>query len=101
MAGQTIEVGNAIIGLAGDNDPFSDGRTTGYLEFYNGRHRPRFPLSSQVIHDYLAWVMDEPSTPTLWKVVRITGLMEALMENCPQTFGSFVPEGHMTVLQKA
>ncbi|HEY6284539.1 MAG TPA: hypothetical protein VIX20_02650 [Ktedonobacteraceae bacterium] len=51
--------------------------------------------------DYLALVMDEPSTPTLWKAGRITGWMEALMENCPQTFRSFVPEGHMTVLQKA
>ena len=101
MAGQTVEVGNAIIVLAGDNDPFSDGRTTGYLEFYNERHRPRFPLSSQVIHDYLALVMDEPSTPTLWKARRINGWMEALIENCPQTFRSLVPEGHMTVLQKA
>jgi hypothetical protein len=58
MAGQTVEVGNSIIVLAGDDDPFSDGRTTGYLEFYDERHRARFPLTSQVIHDYLALVMD-------------------------------------------
>ena len=74
MAEQTVEVGNAIIVLEGDNDPFSDGRTTGYLEYYDERHRPRFPLTSRVIHDYLALVMDEPSTPPLWKAGRITPL---------------------------
>ncbi len=40
MAKQTVTVGNAIITLAGNNDPFNDGYTTGYLEFYDERHRP-------------------------------------------------------------
>ena len=101
MAEQTVEVGNANIVLAGDNDPFSDGHITGYLEFYDERYPPRFPLTSKVIYDYLALVMVEPSTPPLWKAGRITGWMEALMENCPQTFRSLVPEEHITVLQKA
>ncbi len=39
----TIEVGNAIIVLTGMNAPFSDGQTTGYLECYDERHRPRCP----------------------------------------------------------
>ena len=43
MAEQTAQVDNAIIVLAGNNGPFSDGHTTGYLEFYDERHRPSFP----------------------------------------------------------
>jgi hypothetical protein len=78
MAEQTVEVGNANIVLAGDNDPFSDGHITGYLEFYDERHRPRFPLTSQVFYDYLALVMVEPFTPPLWKAGPISGWMEHL-----------------------
>ncbi len=102
MAEQSIiEVGNALIILAGNTDPFSDGRTTGYLEFYDERHRPRFPLTSQVIHDHFLTIMNEPSTPSLWKAGRITGWIEALMENAPRTFRSFLPEGPMIVLHEA
>jgi hypothetical protein len=43
MAEQTVEVGNAAILLTCSNDPFSDGHTTGYLEFYDERYRPPFP----------------------------------------------------------
>jgi hypothetical protein len=39
----TIEVGNVIIVLSDTNDPFSDGHTTGYLEFYDERYQPSFP----------------------------------------------------------
>ena len=53
MAEQTVEVGNTIILVIGINDPFSDGHTTGYLEFYDERHRPTFPLTTHTIHDYL------------------------------------------------
>jgi hypothetical protein len=38
-----IEVGNAIIVLTDMNVSFRDGHTTGYLEFYDERHRPCFP----------------------------------------------------------
>ena len=95
----TIEVGNASIRLVGTNDPFSDGHTTGYLEFYDERHRPSFPLTSQVICDHLMAIMHEPSMPALWKAGRITGWMEALMENSPQTFKSFVLAERVTALQ--
>ena len=53
MAQHTVKVGNTIILSVGANDPFSDGHTTGYLEFYDERHRPTFPLTSHTIHDYL------------------------------------------------
>jgi hypothetical protein len=42
MAEQTIVIGNATIVLNGPNDPFHDGYTTGYLEFYDERHLPFF-----------------------------------------------------------
>ncbi len=37
--------------------------------------------------------------PALWKAGRITGWMEALMENAPQTCKSFVLAERLTALQ--
>jgi hypothetical protein len=45
-------------------------------------------------------IMNEPHSPDLWKVGRITGWIEALMENAPQTFRSYPPEERMTILQE-
>src|SRR6266849_4766568 len=98
MAKQTVTVGNAIIALAGNNDPFNEGYTTGYLEFYDERHRPLFPLTSLVICDHLMMIINESSCPDLWKAGRVMGWIEALIENSPQTFRSFVPEERMTFL---
>jgi hypothetical protein len=95
----TIEVGNVTIVLSSINDPFSDGHTTGYLEFYDERHRPAFPLTSHTVRDHLQAMMHEPSMPSLWKAGRITGWMEALMENAPQTFKSLVVAERITALQ--
>jgi hypothetical protein len=94
----TIEVGNAIIALSSANDPFGDEHTTGYLEFYDERHRPSFPLTSRTVSDYLTMIVSEPSTPLLWKAGRIAGWMEALIENAPQTFSSGVPAERITAL---
>jgi len=100
VAPKNVEVGNGIIMLTSPDDPFSDGHTTGYLEFYDERHRPAFPLTSRVIHDYLTMIVSEPSTPPLWKTGRITGWIEALIENAPQTFRSLPLEKHLTALQE-
>ena len=99
MAEQTIVVGNATIVLNGPNDPFHDGYTTGYLEFYDERHRPLFPLSSHIVRDYLLAILAEPTHPELWRAGRIAGWIEALMENAPQTFRSILPEESMISLQ--
>jgi hypothetical protein len=101
MAEQTIEIGNMPVVLTSTHDPFSDGHTTGYLEFYDERHRPSFPLTSQVISDYLSMIVNEPSTSPLWKAGRLTGWIEALIENVEQTFRSFSLEERVTVLQEA
>jgi hypothetical protein len=95
----TLEVGNAIIALSSANDPFCEGHTTGYLEFYDERHRPSFPLTSQVIADSLTMMVNEPSAPLLWKAGHIAGWMEALIENAPQMFRSGVPAERVTALQ--
>ena len=93
-----VQVGNATIVLSCNNDPFSDGLTTGYLEFYDERHRPHLPLTSQTIRDYLATILNKPLHLDLWKAGRITGWIKALVENCPETFRSDTPEEHMTIL---
>ncbi len=97
---RTFEVGNAIIVLAGTDDPFSEGHTTGYLEFYDERHRPTFPLTSRMISDYLSMIVNEPSGPPLWKAGRLTGWIEALIENAPQTFRSLLVEERLTVCRQ-
>jgi hypothetical protein len=101
MAKQTVTVGNAIIALAGNNDLFNDGYITGYLEFYDERHRPLFPLTSHVIRDHLMMIINESPCSDLWRAGRVTGWIEALIENSPQTLRSFVPEERMTFLYEA
>ncbi|MGH2495388.1 MAG: hypothetical protein ACRDIV_11855 [Ktedonobacteraceae bacterium] len=98
-AQQTYEVGNAVAVLVDSNDPFSDGYITGYLEFYDERHRPLFPLTSQGILDYFKTILSEPSCTDLWKAGRITGWIEAIIENAPETFRSVVLDEHVGVLQ--
>ena len=56
-------------------------------------------LSSQVIGDHLMAILQEPALPFLWKAGRITGWMEALLENSPHTFRSLVAKERMTALQ--
>ncbi len=99
MTGQTVTVGNATIVLSSIDDPLSEGHATGYLEFYDERHRPLFPLTSQAIQDHPIAILTEPSCPELLGAGRITGWMEALIENAPQTFRSVLPEEHMIALQ--
>src|SRR5581483_4612585 len=96
----TLEAGNASIRLVGTHDPFSDGHTTGYLEFYDERHRPPFPLTSQIVCDHLMAIVQDQVAPSLWKAGRITGWIEALLENSPHTLRSYVAAERMTVLQK-
>ena len=86
----TLEVGNASIRLVGTNDPFSDGHTTDYLEFYDERHRPSFPLTSHVVCDYLTSIWQDQAAPSLWKVGHLTGWIEALLENSPHTFRRYL-----------
>ena len=91
---------NGHFELVDPNDPFSDGHTTGYLEFYDERHWPPFPLTSQRILDHFMMILNEPSCADLWKAGRITGWIEAFIENAPETFRSFLLDEHISVLQR-
>jgi hypothetical protein len=99
-AQQTYEIGNAVVVLVDPNDPFSEGHTTSYLEFYDERHRPLLPLTSRGILDHFMMILNEPSCADLWKAGRITGWIEALIENAPETFRSFLLVEQMSVLQR-
>ena len=98
MAKQTVTVGNAIIALAGNSDPFNNGYVTGYLEFYDERHSDLSPLTGLVNRDHPMMIINESYCPVLWKAGRVTGWIEALIENSPQTFRSFLPEERMSFL---
>jgi hypothetical protein len=65
----------------------------------NGTAQPSFPLTSHAVCDRLEAIMQEPSMPALWIAGRITGWMEAHMENAPQAFKSFVLSERRTALQ--
>jgi hypothetical protein len=58
-----------------------------------------FPLTSRIVRDYLVAILAEPTHLVLWSARRMTGWIEALMENAPQTFRSDLPEEHMIALQ--
>jgi len=87
MTGQTVTVGNATIVLSSIDDPLSEG------------HATAFPLTSHIVRDYLVANIAEPIRLELWSARHITGWIEALMENAPQTFRSVLPEEHMIALQ--
>ena len=97
---RTVKVGNAIILLASQSDPFSEGHTTGYLEFYDERHRPTFPLSSKIICDHLTSIWENQSESALWRAGRMTGWFEALTENAPETFVSIPVVEEETVFEE-
>ncbi len=100
IAQQTYEIGNAVVVLVDSNDPFSDGHTTGYLEFYDERHRPSFPLTSQQILEHFMMILNDSSYSGLWKAGRIAGWIEGVIENAPETFRSSLPSEYVSILQK-
>jgi hypothetical protein len=64
-APRPLGVSKAIILLTGESDPCSEGHTTGYLEFYDERHWPAEPITSQTISEHLQAIWNEPSAPSL------------------------------------
>lgn len=100
IAQQTCEIGNMVVVLVGSNDPFSEGHNTGYLESYDERHRPSFPLTSQEILEHFMMILNDSSCSGLWKAGRIVGWIEAVIENAPETFRSSLPSEYMSILQR-
>lgn len=80
-------------------DPqFIEGHTTGWLQFYDERYRPTFPLTSQTVCEYLFEIIRDPRFPDLWKAGCLVGWCEALCENSPQTFKSVLAGEHVSVV---
>jgi hypothetical protein len=97
---RTVEVGNAIVLLISQGDPISSGHTTGYLDFSDKRHRPTFPLSSKTVCEHLMSMWDNQSESAPWRAGRITGWIEALTENAPETFVSIPVLEEVTVFEQ-
>src|SRR6266566_9536553 len=98
MANETrriLDVGSACM-LA---DPqFIDGHVTGWLQFYDERYRPRFPLTSQTVCEHLMSFVNDDCRTDLWKAGAVTGWIEALLENSPQAFKSVLAGEHVSVV---
>jgi hypothetical protein len=102
---QQIQVGNSAIVRTENTDDFHDGYSNGYLYYYDRRHRPPFPLTSEQITAFIQTNMTDSRKSQCWNAGFITGWMEALCENGPRTFCSLPPdtnrmrEQHVTALQ--
>jgi serine/threonine protein kinase len=81
------------------------------LDYLHAQTTPRADIYSlgAVLHQLLTAAIPQKRShpfypwhhsPDIWKVGRITGWIEALMENAPQTFRSYPPEERMTILQE-
>jgi hypothetical protein len=108
---KTLEIGNSIIVLTEQTGNFSDGCISGYLTYYDERHRQPFPLTSEIITTFIATNLTDPRRSASWNTGFIVGWIEALCENHPDTFTSLVPNDmqepeeqtpllHMTILQE-
>ena len=64
---------------------------------HHSRRRASRQVNKEYMHHLIA-ILIEPSCLELWRAGRITGWIEALMENAPQTFRSVLPEEHMIAL---
>ncbi len=102
---KTLQIGNSTIILTDHNDDFHDGYSNGYLCYYDGRHRPPFPFTSDTIITFIQTNMTDPRKSQGWNAGFITGWMEAFCENDARTFCSLLPsrsqarEGYTEPLQ--
>ena len=98
MADQRIlDIGNACI-LACPQ--FIDGHIYGWLSFYDERHRPMFPLTSETICRYLLDFINCREKPESWRMGAVVGWCDALCENSSETFTSVLMGDHVSVLQR-
>jgi hypothetical protein len=93
-----LDIGAACILV--DDPQFTDGHVYGWLSFYDERHRPIFPLTSQTVCEYLMDIIRDPQKSDGWKAGAVTGWVEALCENSPQTFKSVLAGEHVSVMRE-
>lgn len=81
-----INLGAACILVS--SDLFMEGLTTAWLQFYDLRYRPSFPLTTETIGDFIVDFMNCTNRPIEWRVGAVTGWLDALFENSDETFTS-------------
>jgi hypothetical protein len=93
-----LDIGNACI-LTSDSE-FIDGHVTGWLNFYDTRYRPSFPLTSETICRYLMDILIATEKPVNWRLGALAGFIEAICENSQETFTSVLLGEHVSVMQR-
>ena len=92
-----LDVGSACLLASAD---FVEGHCTGWLQFYDERYRPRFPLASETVCAYLFEIVNDTRFTDSWKAGCLVGWIEALCENSPQTFRSVLAGEHLSVVRE-
>src|SRR5712691_3209319 len=82
-----LDIGAACI-LA--DDDFISGHTYAWLSFYDERHRPMFPLTSDTVCEYLTSFLSEDCRSESWRMGAVVGWVDALCENSSETFRSVI-----------
>jgi len=93
-----LDIGNTCI-LTSDSE-FIDGHVTGWLNFYDTRYRPPFPLTSETICRYLMEILIATEKPVNWRLGALVGFIEAICENSQETFTSVLMGDHGTVYRE-
>ena len=87
---RTIEIGNTTVVVSDHH--FSDGYVYCYLDFYDLRTRPTFPLTDVAVSRHLLEMSKTPTHET-WVGGYLTGWCEAMLEGSDETFTSVLAEG--------
>lgn len=88
---KTLQIGNSSIVLTDHNGDFHDGYSNGYLYYHDERHRPPFPLTSNILITFIQTNVTDPRKSPGWNAGFSIGWIEALCENDPHTFCSLPP----------
>ncbi len=92
-----LDIGAACI-LA--DDDFISGHTYAWLSFYDERHRPMFPLTSDTVCRFLMDFINCREKPENWRIGAVVGWVDALCENSSEIFKSVLAGDHVSVLQR-
>ncbi len=92
-----LDVGSAC--LLADED-FTSGHITGWLQFYDERYRPMFPLTSSTVCEYLMSFVNDNCRSESWRMGAVVGWCDALCENSSETFKSVLAGDHLSVVRE-
>ena len=93
-----LDIGNACV--LTDDSEFIEGWVTGWLNFYDTRYRPPFPLTSETLCSYLLDYLGAVEKPVNWRLAACTGFIEALAEGSSETFTSVLIGDHLQLFRE-